>query len=39
MNGPADGQWRPSHLAAQAAYVRTAADAMRALQGRIAADA
>lgn len=31
VNGPADGQWRPSHLAAQAAYAREAATAVRAL--------
>jgi len=31
MNGPADGQWRPSHLAAQAAYALDAASAVRAL--------
>jgi hypothetical protein len=31
VNGPADGQWRPSHLAAQAAYTLEAATALRAL--------
>jgi hypothetical protein len=31
LNGPADGQWRPSHLAAQAAYALEAAAAVRAL--------
>lgn len=31
MNGPADGQWRPSHLAAQAAYASEAGAALRAL--------
>ena len=34
-NGPADGQWRPSHLAAQAAYARDAGAALRALAGRL----
>ncbi|MFP4360597.1 MAG: hypothetical protein ACLFTG_07945 [Alphaproteobacteria bacterium] len=37
VNGPADGQWRPSHLAAQAAYAREAATAVRALAEDLAA--
>ena len=37
MNGPADGQWRPSHLAAQAAYAFEAAAAVRALAEEVTA--
>lgn len=37
VNGPADGQWRPSHLAAQAAYALEAASAVRALAEGLAA--
>jgi hypothetical protein len=37
LNGPADGQWRPSHLAAQAAYAVEAATALRALAEDLAA--
>ena len=38
LNGPADGQWRPSHLAAQAAYAGEAAAALRALAQDVGAD-
>ncbi len=37
MNGPGDGQWRPSHLAAQAAYAGEAATALGALAEDLAA--
>ncbi len=35
MNGPADGQWRASHLAAQASYVLTAGAALRSFRARL----
>ncbi len=38
MNGPADGQWRPSHLAAQGAYVLRASAALRTLAGDLRTD-
>jgi len=38
LNGPADGQWRPSHLAAQAAYTLQAARALDDIADALATD-
>jgi hypothetical protein len=37
VNGPADGQWRPSHLSAQAAYALEAGATLRGLAADLAA--